>query len=106
MGDRAQVHMQDTGVFLYTHFDGSNLEEIVRDVLKRKKRWSDPRYLARMIFDAMIGDDQGSENGYGIDTNQCNDVNFVIEINTSEKIIRITNGGDKKYTFDEFIGIN
>lgn len=60
MGDRANVYMrEDTvhGVYLYTHWGGHGLPEVVRVALDSpvgRGRWSDGPYLARIIFCAML----------------------------------------------------
>jgi hypothetical protein len=72
MGDRANVYVKDydssePGVFLYTHWDGSELPETVRVALAREERWDDPPYLARIVFCEMIrGDRWDNTTGYGI----------------------------------------
>ncbi len=70
MGDRGQVHIKDEGngkgVWLYTHWGASDLVEVVQAALAKKWRWNDPDYLARIIFDEMIGANQGDETGFGI----------------------------------------
>ncbi len=78
MGDRANVVIRDTwpddlgpkeAVFLYSHWGGSELPETLRRALDEGRgRWSDGSYLARIVFDRMVGSDQGAETGYGIST--------------------------------------
>jgi len=54
MGDRANVYIRednDHGVYLYTHWGGYELPEVVRRALARgESRWSDAPYLARIVF--------------------------------------------------------
>lgn len=71
MGDRSNVVIVDgtSKVFLYTHWAGSELPEIVRKALASdvgRRRWNDGTYLARIIFCEMVKDDVGGEHGYGI----------------------------------------
>lgn len=72
MGDRANVAIlnmrgvNEVGrVYLYTHWDGYRLPIVVRDALKLEERWDDEQYLARIVFQAMLGNDTGT-TGYGI----------------------------------------
>ena len=66
MGDRGQIFVKDVGVYLYTHWSGYELRQILKKSLERgKDRWDDPEYLSRIIFDDMINGDKG-ETGYGI----------------------------------------
>ena len=69
MGNRAMVKIQcgaSPGVYLYTHQGGAELEQDVRCALARQARWDDASYLARIVFEAMIGNQQGRETGLGI----------------------------------------
>ncbi len=79
MGDRANVAIKDSDggtVYLYTHWDGSELPGVVQTVLRRlndrvlrrlNDRWTDAPYLARIIFSRMVGAANWSETtGYGI----------------------------------------
>jgi hypothetical protein len=73
MGDRGNVQIinpDDDSVYLYTHWQGSELGKIVKKSLateRARARWHDASYLARIIFQDMVGDDQ-TEYGFGIDT--------------------------------------
>ena len=76
MGDRANIvvvnHRHGSEgqkpplVYLYTHWSGSELPEILRLALSRNLRWDDEQYLARIIFDQMTAGSQGEETGFGI----------------------------------------
>lgn len=67
MGDRVTLAVQDSGkrVYLYSHWNGSDMPEILRKALDRHQRWNDPAYLTRIIFQTMVGDNT-NETGYGI----------------------------------------
>jgi len=68
MGDRANIVVSDRGqrLFLYSHWQGYELPEILRGALARKQRWDDPAYLTRIIFCEMIKGREASETGFGI----------------------------------------
>ena len=78
MGDRANIVIRDNwngdlhdqeAVFLYSHWGGTELPEVLRQgLIAGRGRWDDATYLARIIFDTMIGGGQGEETGYGIST--------------------------------------
>jgi hypothetical protein len=75
MGDRANAVVLDTytdeAVFLYGHWSGYELPELVRKALVSdagRNRWGDSSYLARIVFDMMSAGQQGSETGFGIAT--------------------------------------
>lgn len=72
MGDRGTIFIVDTGIFLCTHWTGSELPKILRDALKRgQSRWNDPAYLTRIIFCEMIRGDNEGTTGFGISNSQC-----------------------------------
>ncbi len=77
MGDRANIVVRDAwpedlgdkeAVFLYGHWSGTDMPELLRLALSAgRDRWSDPTYLARIVFQTMIGEDSGT-TGFGIST--------------------------------------
>ncbi len=105
MGARAQVKIEDTGVFLYTHWGSKEIVEDVRTVIRRGKRLNDPEYLARIVFDQMTLGEQGSDIGAGISTSQHGDNDILVTINTEKKTVRVDNMYEKTsttQTFQEF----
>ena len=105
MGDRGQVKIVDTGIYLYTHWDAAELPWIVQKALARKKRWRDPCYLARIIFCEMIKDDLDGGTGYGICSEKHGDVWRVVEVNCSQGIVRVIDLGEVilEMSFEQFI---
>lgn len=105
MGARAQVKIQDTGVFLYTHWGSREIVEDVRTVIRRGERLDDPEYLARIVFDQMTLGQQGSEIGAGIGTSQHGDIEILVTIDTEKRTVTV-DGIRKKtsitQTFKEF----
>ena len=94
MGDRAQVLIHDgdadDGVFLYTHWSGSQLHTVVQTALQRHWRWNDACYLGRVVFQEMIGGDnaKAQETGFGIDNIEHGDLEHrVIVLNTSDQSV-------------------
>lgn len=71
MGDRSNIVIESTygsetnRVYLYSHWDGENVIKSAVHGLSTG-RATDNQYLARIIFDNMVGTDQGTETGYGI----------------------------------------
>lgn len=67
MGDRVNIVVQGyegSRVYLYSHWDG---ERVLKSAVKGLKsgRVTDAQYLPRIIFQDMLGSDDG-ETGYGI----------------------------------------
>ena len=100
MGDRAQVLIEDEGIYLYTHWHGSELKEIVRKALAKKWRWNDSEYLARIVFDEMVGKGQGQKTGFGIGSSKHSDIHTLIEINCKNQTVKI---GDQIQSFTSFV---
>jgi len=104
MGDRGNIAIQyENGqrIYFYTHWKGSQVEEIVRKALQRKERWNDDAYLARIIFCELIGNDTKSETGYGIAPYECKEGSPLIIVDTVEQKVWVNDCVN--YTFQEFI---
>jgi len=108
MGDRADVCVKDreSCVYLYTHWGGEYLPAIVKRALAKKWRWTDPPYLARIIFDEMTKDEHGEETGYGISTSPAGDAWRLVEVDCAEQVVRVVDNGKEKVkkSFTDFIG--
>jgi hypothetical protein len=86
MGARAQVLIEDTGVYLYTHWGADNIESIVQgaiDSQEGQNRLTDSEYLTRIIFERMLQDASNKETGYGIGTQQHSDIEKLVTVDTS-----------------------
>ena len=95
MGDRGNIKVH--GVYLYSHWRGSELPKILKNALIRGKgRWNDIPYLTRIIFSEMIKDEIFEETGYGISTDICDNGNEILEVNCNKQEV---NG----IAFEEFI---
>ncbi|MBA7623560.1 hypothetical protein ES703_30957 [subsurface metagenome] len=104
MGDRGQVLMVDEKVYLYTHWNATELAETVRRALARRQRWSDSEYLARIIFCEMVGDDVKGETGFGIGTGRHGDIWREVSVDCEKQIVTIKDRDEsKEYTFEKFI---
>ena len=113
MGDRGQIKIG--GVYLYTHWGGSSLKGILQTALKKKWRWNDEEYLARIIFECMIEEERGTETGYGIGIAMHEDINNpLLEVDVkNQKVIEgktVWDYGDemkemkksKEWSFEDF----
>lgn len=107
MGARAQVEVKQgnsPSVFLYTHWGSSDLPQVVAEALASpagRGRANDNEYLARIIFDRMVGSDQGDETGYGIGTGAHGDLDYP-PIVVDPDNLTVTHGG-RTLSYDEFI---
>jgi len=68
MGDRGNIIVKsgESKVYLYSHWSGSGLPEVIKSALKRNERWDDGEYLARILFCEMIKGQEGGATGFGI----------------------------------------
>lgn len=119
MGDRANIIVNTSYndkkpeyVWFYTHWSGSEVPAIVRAALAKQWRWSDPSYLARIIFDQLTRGRQGEETGYGI-SGSCVDSSYpflVVDAPTQKvELYGATDEALKRperiWTFEEFINL-
>lgn len=90
MGDRGNVYVHDqygpklengerAGVYLYSHWTGSDLPRVVAKALDRgRDRWDDTTYLTRIIFSEITrGEDPNATTGFGIGTYPSDEGEFV-----------------------------
>lgn len=106
MGDRANIIVQqedNNHIYLYTHWGGYKVEEILALALKRSQdRWDDTPYLTRIIFSEMLkGTNLDDRTGYGISTTHCEPGND-LWVNTHRQYVQINKTGPK-ITFEKFI---
>ena len=92
MGDRANCVFEDgdsSRLFLCTHWGGTELAEDVRTALDiGRDRWSDPAYLARIVFDARKGDDFKGLTGFGISTSRPDNEHLYVVVNCDKQTVR------------------
>ena len=77
MGDRANfgfVQPNGNTIVLYGHWAGHKmLENLANAVEHARPRWNDESYATRICISQMVGEDWGSETGWGISVNQLAD---------------------------------
>lgn len=91
MGDRANVYIKqsaDHGVYLYTHWGGTELPVLVQTSLRRaESRWGDDAYLARAIFSDMIQGHERDLTGFGISAFICDNEHPIIIVDSDQKMV-------------------
>ena len=105
MGDRANVFVKEQygregGVYLYTHWGGTDLPETVQGAMKKKERWDDGSYLARIIFCQMVKGHENGETGFGISATLGDGDDRILVIDCDKQTVSIK---DHSWTFQEFI---
>lgn len=118
MGDRANVLVKesdnDPGVYLYTHWGGTELPIVLQNALRKRWRWDDCSYLTRIIFCEMVKGEEMDECGYGISTFAPDGQDRVLVVNCSDQTVKTQ--GDPHYpewsckeqtwTFEEYIALD
>ena len=105
MGDRANVLVrqdnEDNGVWLYTHWDGTELPRTLRNALIRgRERWDDAQYLTRIIFSEMVAGHEMALTGYGISSRVGDGDDRVLEVNVAHQTV---SNGTTTWSFEGFI---
>jgi hypothetical protein len=73
MGDRANIEVREgeNSVYLYSHWTGSEMPEVLRRALHRgEERWRDSSYLARIIICEMVAGYEMELTGFGISSTE------------------------------------
>jgi hypothetical protein len=89
MGDRGNIFVKngdEKGVYLYSHWGGSELPIILKQALSRQIRWGDASYLTRIIFDEMTRDRQGEELGFGISAVLTDNEHPIVVVDTERQV--------------------
>jgi hypothetical protein len=106
MGDRGQVYVKDSGVYLYTHWSATELVDVVKRAIAKRWRWNDDEYLTRIIFEEMTKGERDTETGYGIGTGKHSDVWRFITVDCSKQLVTVEDEGEApmEYTFEYIAG--
>lgn len=97
MGDRANIFIKqdvtNEGIWLYSHWGGRDLAATLQRAIKKMWRWEDEHYLARIIFDEMIGENQGDELSFGISTRMCDNEYPILCVDCQAQTVTARNRG-------------
>lgn len=122
MGDRANIYIEmptsydsrtePGGVYLYTHWMGSEWPEALRKALEfGRGRWSDESYLARIITSRVFADLVESETGGGLSLILTDNEYSIIVVDLIGQTVSFADAGDEKFktkrygtrSFEEFV---
>lgn len=100
MGDRANIYLIDNdpqhGIYLYTHWGGTELPEDLRLALEfGRERWTDPQYLARIIASRVFEGMNNSTTGGGISTVLCDNEHPIIVVDLRERTVAFAAEGQE-----------
>lgn len=116
MGDRANVVIdeeQGGTIYLYTHWGGSELPATLQTALKKRWRWDDEPYLARLIFQEMTRGSENNETGFGISTTPQDNEHPYLRVSVKAQTVTVDYGPVRQHTnhpnrvipFEEYIKI-
>lgn len=110
MGDRGNIVIQDSSgrrVYLYTHWRGSDIPELAKEALRKRWRWDDPAYLARIVFDVMTEGQHDQEAGFGISAKIEDNENPILVIDCGNAEVFYEDGNGVRQgapvSFEDFI---
>lgn len=113
MGDRGNIVVLDweegKGVYLYSHWSGSELPQILAKALGSEAgrgRADDPPYLTRIIFDVMTEGQHGEETGYGISASIGDGNGVVLVVNPKNKTVTFAEEGTELEPLDVNAGMS
>lgn len=114
MGDRANIVIRqgsDAPVYLYGHWSGAEVCDVVRRSLSKRWRWDDPSYLARIIACELWKGHEETETGFGIWTAETDNEHLFVVVNVDAKRVELRKFVDKgepqaAWTFDEFAALS
>jgi len=110
MGDRGNIYVKDynegEGTYLYSHWGGTELPQVVQSALAKRARWDDNPYLTRIIFCEMIKDAYDEETGYGISATVGDGNDRVLVLDPNSQTLWREGNEESAIPFDEFVAID
>lgn len=106
MGDRGNIAIQEAEndrIYLYTHWRGSELPEVVQAALRKRQRWDDTAYLTRIVFNQLQDGDR-NETGYGISTSIQDNERLIVLIDTKTQTVSYTEEDGRVVRSWSFVG--
>lgn len=106
MGTDAQVCIktEDGPLYFYRHYDGPNVVWSVQKALAMQKRWDDPHYLSRIIFEEMISGHADKECGFGIGLKQFSGISLLVTVDCEKQQVELRRDPlNVRIAFSEFI---
>lgn len=126
MGDRANIFVIDrpkvaeddneaSGIYLYTHWNGSEWPEMLRQALdsaNARRRWDDPSYLTRILVSQLFADDHGGDTGSGVSTMLTDNEHEIIVVDIPAQTVSFAPEGQETdrtqwtdtLSFEDFCG--
>lgn len=105
MGDRANILVVDEkkdgavtgGIYLYTHWSGSEWPEELRVALHHSRsRWGDEPYCTRRLISILFSDIHDSETGGGVSTWMGDNSHPIVICDQTEQIVAFAKPGHEQ----------
>jgi hypothetical protein len=95
------VKSGSSGIYLYTHNNGRQLPQILKNALLRgKSRWGNTPVMTRIIFGEMVQNDILNNDGFGISTELAdNDFLLLIVDDSNQRVGVFGEGGECYITY-------
>lgn len=122
MGDRGNIFFVDhetddgqlAGLYMYGHWSGAFLPEVVMRALDRGRgRWGDSQYLARIVFCELVRDDLDGTTGFGLSTSIGDNEHAIVRVNDLDQTVAFCPSGSEadpaakptqSWSYEEFAG--
>lgn len=76
-------------LYLYTHWGGYELPEVLAAAIGKRWRWDDGAYLTRIIFCEMVQGHEKEETGFGISTYAPDNEYPWLVVDVARQVVRI-----------------
>lgn len=93
MGDKGNIVVRQESntnrgdVWFYTHWSGGDIKKTAQKALEKGRgRWGDSSYLARIVFQQLIGEDDG-ETGFGVSTSIADNEHDILVIDDTSSTV-------------------
>lgn len=77
-------------IYLYSHWGGEGIAETLQKALRRKQRWDDAPYLARIIANELFAPAFGDETGHGLSPYLCDNEYPILYVFLENQTVRVT----------------
>ena len=109
MGDRANVYIHEgdrPGVYLYTHWNGTDLPEMVEQALSTPRavaRRNDGPYLTRILIEEIIGSERGTETGWGVSAEVGDGSDRIVDVDVTftDPVVTFQGFEDEEDDYDD-----
>lgn len=97
MSNPGQLVVEDVGIYMYTHRDADDLEEVLFSAMEAgQSRWDQPDYMAKIIFEELSAPTP-KDTGAGLSSIRYQGVHRTLRVDFQEELVKM----ESIYTDDE-----